>query len=114
MRVIPQLMFQGGMDEALALWRHAFPDMILRPGNPAEVQIAGQVLRLFESPPVHEFGFTPAISLLIECDDAAQVVRLAKILGEGGKVLMPLDKYDFADSYTWVQDRFGVSWQLVA
>lgn len=114
MRIVPQLMFQGGMDQALALWRRAFPDMILRPGNPAEVEIAGQVLRLFDSPPVHDFGFTPSISLMVECGSADEVRKLADILGEGGKVLMPLGKYDFAECYIWVQDSFGVSWQISA
>ncbi|WP_323715779.1 VOC family protein [Paracoccus aminovorans] len=113
MRAVPQLMFQGDMEGALALWRRAFPDMVLRPGNPAEVEIAGQKLRLFDSPPMHGFGFTPAFSLLVACDDADQVARLAEVLGEGGQVLMPLGRYDFSPCYAWVADPFGVSWQLM-
>lgn len=107
-------MFQGGMNEALALWRRAFPEMILRPGNPAEIEIAGQSLRLFDSPPVHDFSFTPSISLLVQCGNADEVAHLAEILGEGGKVLMPLQAYEFSSCYTWLQDRFGVSWQIMA
>jgi len=34
-------------------------------------------------------------------------------LMEGGKALMPLDKYPFSERYGWVQDRFGLSWQLI-
>lgn len=31
----------------------------------------------------------------------------------GGAVLMPLDSYPFSDRYSWVVDRFGLSWQLM-
>ena len=34
-------------------------------------------------------------------------------LTEGGKGLMPLDDYGFNPLFGWVQDRFGVSWQLM-
>jgi len=33
-------------------------------------------------------------------------------LSQGGQVLMPLDTYPFSPRYAWVNDRFGVSWQL--
>lgn len=31
---------------------------------------------------------------------------------EGGEVLMPLDDYGFSTRFGWLNDRFGVSWQL--
>ncbi|MGQ0569414.1 MAG: VOC family protein, partial [Armatimonadota bacterium] len=34
-------------------------------------------------------------------------------LSEGGTVLMPLEKYPFSERYGWVQDRYGLSWQLI-
>ena len=55
---------------------------------------------------------TPAISLFVDCESAAELDRLAADLGEGGSVMMPLDAYDFARRFTWLADRFGVSWQL--
>lgn len=119
MRAVPQLMFQGGvLPDALAFWRRAFPDMVtevLAGGDrPTYVRavIARQELMLFDSPPVHAFTFTPAISLLIEAE-TAEVDRLVAVLGEGGQVLMPLDAYDFSPHYCWLNDRFGVSWQLM-
>jgi predicted 3-demethylubiquinone-9 3-methyltransferase (glyoxalase superfamily) len=33
-------------------------------------------------------------------------------LSDGGQVLMPLDEYPGLKRFAWVQDRFGVSWQL--
>ena len=37
---------------------------------------------------------------------------LAKELAQDGQVLMGLDNYGFSRLFTWVNDRFGVSWQL--
>lgn len=108
-------MFQGGFDEAVALWREAFPNLALEPLGPARarVTIAGQDLFLFESPVKHDFGFTPSISLVVETTPD-EVDRIAGILGRGGDLLMPLDVYDFSPRFTWVNDRFGVSWQIMA
>lgn len=115
MNLTPQLMFHGGFDAAVALWREAFPDLTLEPLGTglSRVTIAGQQLNLFDSPMKHGFGFTPAISLMVTTT-AAEVDRLAGILGAGGQVLMPLDAYDFSPRFTWLNDRFGVSWQLLA
>ncbi|RMC34848.1 VOC family protein [Paracoccus alkanivorans] len=116
---VPQLMFQGALADAVALWSRAFPDMTIEElsgeGEPRRVlaTVAGQKLFLFDSPVSHEFTFTPAISLVITCDQAEDVDRLAGILGEGGQVFMPLDAYPFSPRFTWVADRFGVSWQLM-
>ncbi|RNF34917.1 VOC family protein [Paracoccus methylarcula] len=114
-----QLMFQGELADAISLWSRAFPDMVIKElsgeGEPRRVQVtvAGQTLFLFDSPMTHDFTFTPAISLVIACDRAEDVDRLAGILGEGGQVFMPLDAYPFSPRFTWVADRFGVSWQLM-
>jgi predicted 3-demethylubiquinone-9 3-methyltransferase (glyoxalase superfamily) len=42
----------------------------------------------------------------------AEIERLSAALVAGGKVLMPLDNYGFSRRFTWVCDKFGVSWQL--
>jgi predicted 3-demethylubiquinone-9 3-methyltransferase (glyoxalase superfamily) len=34
-------------------------------------------------------------------------------LSEGGTALMPLDKYPFSERYGWIQDKYGLSWQLI-
>jgi predicted 3-demethylubiquinone-9 3-methyltransferase (glyoxalase superfamily) len=59
------------------------------------------------------FSITPAISMFVGCENAAEIDRLYAALTVGGSVLMPLQEYPFAKKYTWVQDRFGVSWQLI-
>jgi len=58
------------------------------------------------------FTFTPSLSFFVTCVDESEIDRLFGALSDGGKVMMPLDNYPFATKYAWVQDRFGVSWQL--
>ena len=69
------------------------------------------------------FTPTPAISFILNFDpllfdgseDAAraQLQKTWDALIDGGAVLMPLGEYPFSPQYGWVQDRYGVSWQLM-
>lgn len=59
------------------------------------------------------FRFTPAISLMVFCASRDEVKRYwDKLSREAKKVLMPLDEYDFSDYYGWIEDRYGLSWQI--
>lgn len=78
----------------------------------AAFSVAGQIIRVFDSPVKHAFAFTPANSLFVECESEAEAGRLSSTLAEGGKWLMPLDDYGFSRQFAWVEDRYGVSWQL--
>ncbi len=59
------------------------------------------------------FKFTPAVSFFVNCTTAGEVQKLWDKLSVGGKALMPLDSYFFSEKYGWIEDRFGVSWQLI-
>ena len=123
---LPFLMFQGQAQEAFDLYLAAFPDasgeVVDRygEGEPvsagslrrARITIAGQDILLFDSPPMHDFTFTPSFSLFVECKTEEELHRLADVLGKSGKVLMEPDNYGFSQQFTWLADRFGVSWQL--
>lgn len=74
--------------------------------------LAGRPFIAADSPPVHAWDFTPAVSIFLECGTAAEVDRLFAALAEGGFVFMPLADYGFNPRFGWVADRFGVSWQL--
>jgi predicted 3-demethylubiquinone-9 3-methyltransferase (glyoxalase superfamily) len=126
MTITPFLMFEGAAEAAMNFYASLFPgstiDSITRygasgPGPEGSVMQAamtlkGQKLFFIDSPVKHAFTFTPAISLMVDCDSAAEVDRLFTTLSEQGKTLMPLDAYPFANRFAWVNDRFGVSWQL--
>ena len=70
------------------------------------------MFRCTDSPPVHDFTFTPSFSIFVDVASAEELDRLFAGLSEGGAVLMPLDEYGFSRRFGWVNDRFGVSWQL--
>ena len=59
-----------------------------------------------------QYRINPAISFFVYCGSEAEIDRLYEVLSAGGHVLMPLDKYPWTTKYAWVEDRFGVSWQL--
>ena len=128
-RLTPHLMFTGRAQEAMDLYVDLFdgaevleverhgPD---GPGGPdaegtvllARIRLAGQELQCADSPPVHDFDFTPSLSLFVDCRDEAELERLFAGLADGGGVLMPLGDHGFSARFGWVSDRFGVSWQL--
>lgn len=125
-KVQPFMMFQGEAQAALGLYAAQFPEARVEvttrhgPGGPgvegaverATLTIAGQSIMVFDSPPVHAFSFTPAISFFIDCEDEGELDRLVAGLGEGGTVYMGPADYGFSRKFAWIGDRFGVSWQL--
>lgn len=58
------------------------------------------------------FKLTPAVSFFVNCEKQDEVQKLWDKLSQGGKSLMPLDKYPFSEKYGWIQDKYGISWQL--
>lgn len=59
------------------------------------------------------FKINQSISLMVSCRTIEEVDRLYASLSKGGEVLMPLEEYPFSKRYAWVQDRYGLSWQLM-
>ena len=59
------------------------------------------------------FTFNPSISFMVNCPTVTDVESLWKKLIDGGKALMELQPYPFSPLYGWVQDKYGVSWQLL-
>jgi predicted 3-demethylubiquinone-9 3-methyltransferase (glyoxalase superfamily) len=125
-QVMPFLMFQGDAEEAITFYTSLFDDAeivdITRygPGEPgaegtvyrARFSLAGQEFACIDSPVQHAFSFTPSFSVWVETASEEELERVYAALVDGGKPLMPLGEYGFSRRFGWVDDRFGVSWQL--
>lgn len=76
----------------------------------ASFQLNGQGFTALNGGP--HFKFNPSISFFVIFETEAEVDKLWQQLREGGMALMELQKYDWSDKYGWVQDKFGLSWQV--
>jgi predicted 3-demethylubiquinone-9 3-methyltransferase (glyoxalase superfamily) len=124
--ILPFLMFEGRAEEAMTLYVSLFPDARIEkverygaagPGKEGSVMravfsLGGQSIMCTDSFVKHAFTFTPATSWFVTCESEERLRLLAKELAKDGQVLMGLDNYGFSRLFTWVNDRFGVSWQL--
>jgi predicted 3-demethylubiquinone-9 3-methyltransferase (glyoxalase superfamily) len=124
--ITPHLMFEGAAEEAMTFYVSLFPRSeilaVERYGpdagpsagrvKVARFSLGGRALQCADSPVAHGFTFTPSLSLFVDCESAEELGRAFAALAEGGRVLMPLDAYGFSTRFGWVNDRFGVSWQL--
>jgi len=123
----PFLMFQRGVGrEAVDFYMSVFDDgevldLDLYPaGGPApegtimrgRFRIGDQEFLVSDSFIEHAFDFTPSLSVWLDADDADAQEALVAALGQDGQTLMPLDNYGFSTRFAWVNDRFGVSWQI--
>ncbi len=118
------LMFDGNAEEAMEFYVDLFTNATILERvhyadgdlegrlHFARFVLAGTEFICIDSPAKHEFGFTPAISLFVDCESADEQARIFDTLVGDGSVLMPLDDYGFSTRFGWVRDRFGVSWQL--
>lgn len=121
-KLIPHLWYDKEAAEAAQRYVGLFEDsgIISRrilsdtPSGDAETvdfQLAGKRFSAISAGPY--FTFNPSVSLMIACSDAAEVDRLYAQLSENGADLMPLGEYPFSRRYAWVQDQYGLSWQLM-
>lgn len=125
-RVTPFLTFVGDAERAMKFYTELFDGAAIvsvdryGPGEDgkegsvriAEFRLFDQRFYCIDSPPVHQWTFTPAVSIFVEDENEAAIERYCEKLSVGGKVLMPLGEYPFSKKFAWVQDKFGVSWQL--
>ncbi len=126
-KVTPFLMFQGGQaEEAMNFYVSLIEESgitnIVRygPGEAGDegtvtralFQLKGQEFMCIDSNVSHAFDFTPSFSIFLTCESEAEIETLYEKLGEDGQSLMPLGDYGFSRKFGWLNDRFGVSWQL--
>ncbi|ABF43170.1 3-demethylubiquinone-9 3-methyltransferase [Candidatus Koribacter versatilis Ellin345] len=125
-KIQPFLMFDGKAGEAIRFYASLFPNSTVDhmqrygpegPGKEGTVfqaifTVAGQSVRCTDSVIKHAFTFTPAFSFFVDCESEDDLRRLHDELVNNGMALMTPDNYGFSRLFAWVQDRYGVSWQL--
>ena len=110
-KITPMLWFDGDAEDAARLYVSIFEDAAvgyvsrLPDGTSLVVEftLAGQRFTALNGGP--QYSFTPAVSFVVDCDTQEEVDRYWDLLSEGG----PPE----AQQCGWLQDRFGVSWQVV-
>jgi predicted 3-demethylubiquinone-9 3-methyltransferase (glyoxalase superfamily) len=131
-RITPHLWFDDEAREAVDFYVSAFPgsqvtstttlhDVPTPTGdcNVLAFELDSHPFLAIDAGPL--FQRNPSISFIVNLDPAREgegaprerLDALWATLAEGGKVLLPLDRYPFSQRYGWVQDRYGVSWQLI-
>ncbi len=110
--IYPCLWFDGNAKEAAELYCNAFEDAALKICTPMVVTfyIKGRQFMGLNGGP--SFRPNPSISFFNICKTADELDRAWSLLSEEGKVMMPLDSYPWSSRYGWVEDKYGVSWQL--
>jgi len=119
--IIPHLWFDREAKEAAAFYTSLFNnskvDHVTRisdtPSGDCDVvtfTLAGQEFMAISAGP--HFKFNPSISLFVVFDDEADIETVWNALIAGGKALMAYDTYPWAHKYGWLQDKYGLSWQL--
>jgi predicted 3-demethylubiquinone-9 3-methyltransferase (glyoxalase superfamily) len=126
-KITPFLMFQdGNAEEAMNFYTSLIEDSeikkIVRYGAnqagdegtvmQAVFSLKGQDFMCIDSNVKHQFSFTPSFSIYVTCDTEEEINNLYQKLIDGGQALMPISDYGFSKKFGWLNDRFGVSWQL--
>jgi predicted 3-demethylubiquinone-9 3-methyltransferase (glyoxalase superfamily) len=121
-KIVPHLWYDKEAREAAEFYISLFDDSEMldsriiedTPSGDAEAvsfRLAGQRFEAISGGPI--FQFNPSVSLMVACYSKEEVNAKWEALSDGGTALMPLDEYDFNKWYGWVQDRYGLSWQLM-
>ncbi|MBP6214982.1 MAG: VOC family protein [Chitinophagaceae bacterium] len=109
----PCLWYDGNAKTAAEFYCSLFPNSKITTDTPLVVNfnLDGQKFMGLNGGPT--FKPNPSISFFVISESNDEINELYKQLSEGGMVMMPLDKYDWSEQYAFIQDRFGLSWQIM-
>jgi predicted 3-demethylubiquinone-9 3-methyltransferase (glyoxalase superfamily) len=121
-KITPHLWFDNSAQEAAKFYTSIFKNSKIKnvttlhntPSGTVEiftVELLGQEFTLISAGPL--FKFNPSVSFLVACSTKEEVDALWKKLSKGGTALMELAEYPFSEKYGWVQDKYGLSWQVM-
>lgn len=122
-KITPHLWYDKEAKEAAEFYCSLFPNSkvtkvttihdVPSPTGDSDIvsfQLSGQPFMAISAGPL--FKFNPSISFFVTLENEKEVDKLWNKLKEGGSVLMELQKYDWSEKYGWVQDKYGLSWQI--
>lgn len=127
-KIVPHLWFDKEAKEAAEFYCSIFPDSKVTEASTlhdtpsgdvdtVSFELWGQKFMAISAGPL--FKFNPSVSFFVNFDPSREANASEKLdalwekLSEGGTALMPLDQYPFSKRYGWIQDKYGVSWQLI-
>lgn len=111
-KIYPCLWFDGQAKAAAEFYCTVFGDGKITTDSPMVVnfELSGQKFMGLNGGP--HFKINPSISFYVVFENAAELDQTWAQLSEGGKIMMPLGAYEWSDQYGFLEDRFGVAWQL--
>jgi predicted 3-demethylubiquinone-9 3-methyltransferase (glyoxalase superfamily) len=109
----PCIWFDGTAKAAAGLYCSLFPNSKITADTPMVVnfELAGKKFMGLNGGPM--FKLNPSISFFVNCASIDETNKIWDKLLEGGKALMAIDKYPWSERYGWVQDKYGVTWQIM-
>jgi predicted 3-demethylubiquinone-9 3-methyltransferase (glyoxalase superfamily) len=121
-KITPHLWFDNNAEEAANFYTSIFKNSKIKnvttlhntPSGTVEIftiELLGQEFTLISAGPL--FKFNPSVSFLVVCNTKEEVDELWGNLSTGGVALMELGEYPFSEKYGWVQDKYGLSWQVI-
>jgi predicted 3-demethylubiquinone-9 3-methyltransferase (glyoxalase superfamily) len=110
--IYPCIWFDGKAQEAAELYCSAFKNSSITSSNPMVVifEIMGKKFMGLNGG--SNYKPNPSISFFTTCTSKEELDAAWNLLIEDGQALMPIDKYPWSNHYGWLQDKYGVSWQL--
>ncbi len=116
-KITPFLMFNSGAEEAMNFYSSIFENSKMGSSDGSASSAPGGSFEIddlkfntYNGGP--HFKFSPAISFFHIVENEKDLDQLWSELAKEGSVMMPLDKYDWSEKYGFIQDKFGICWQL--
>ena len=111
-QIYPCLWFDGQAKAASEFYCSVFKNSKITADTPMVVifELNGKKFMGLNGGP--KFKFTPAISIFVTCESINETNDTWNKLIDGGKALIPIDKQPWSERYGWVQDKFGLTWQI--
>lgn len=121
-KITPHLWYDKEAKEAAELYVSTFPNSKVKytsmindtPSGSVDIvtfELMGLEFQAISAGPL--FKFNPSVSFQVTCKTAEEVDEMWKKLSAGGQMLMEIGEYPFSERYGWLQDKYGLSWQLM-